>query len=336
MVSIIILTHNAPDYVKLTLESLAITQEVEYEVIVLDNASDQPTQDLLWGLKTQGLIHKLIFVSENTFFSRGNNLAFHFCNAKSDYVLLLNFDVEIRNPQWLKMMLSVHKPGITALGLAFTSNLDYLADGYCCLIDRMLYDRFPMREDFEWWHSLPYTKFLLLQNGYTVQAVRRHDELIFHFGGKSGNDWINAKGSDRANRDTAANWFLQSKGYVKQIYSLTKEVGSSKNTFNHIYGISSDNWCAPMSNFEISTGSKGRIEIVGYNPMEYFGTKEIVFIANNAIVLSEKIPRGLFCLVLSVLPNTLLNIRVNCNFSFKATPPDIRTLSFVLSDINAA
>ena len=50
MTSIIILVHNAYDYVKNTIETLQMTKNKDYEVIVLDNASEKKVQKLLLKL----------------------------------------------------------------------------------------------------------------------------------------------------------------------------------------------------------------------------------------------------------------------------------------------
>lgn len=44
MISIVMLTFNAPIYVSHTIKTLAKTEGVDYELVVLDNASDEPTK----------------------------------------------------------------------------------------------------------------------------------------------------------------------------------------------------------------------------------------------------------------------------------------------------
>jgi glycosyltransferase involved in cell wall biosynthesis len=57
-VSIPMLTHNAPRYVELSVRSLVrYTCNVSYELMVVGNASNQPTKDRLKQLRTEGLIH---------------------------------------------------------------------------------------------------------------------------------------------------------------------------------------------------------------------------------------------------------------------------------------
>lgn len=59
MTSIIILVHNAYNYVKNTIETLQMTKNKDYEVIVLDNASEKKVQKLLLKLYQQKKIDKL-------------------------------------------------------------------------------------------------------------------------------------------------------------------------------------------------------------------------------------------------------------------------------------
>lgn len=54
-VSIMMLTHNAPDYVRIAVESVRErTEGVAYELVVVDNASDPTTIALLEELKARG------------------------------------------------------------------------------------------------------------------------------------------------------------------------------------------------------------------------------------------------------------------------------------------
>ncbi len=334
MVSIIILTHNAPEYVKLTLESLSITKDVEYEVIVLDNASEDETKDLLWFLKKRGLIKKLIYESENTFFSRGNNLAFKFCDKNSKFVLFLNSDIEIKDPFWLKKMLSIHKNGATSLGLCMTQEGRFIADGYCLLIDKDLYERFPMREDYEWWYSLTYTESQLLKNEYSILAVKNHEELIHHFGGKSGDAWKSAKGMNTT-ENLSDRWLEKCKKQVNPIFSLSKGIGNDKEKFNMIRGVSSDDWCAPIVDFEIKTLDKGKIKLDGYYPNLLTGDETGAILVDGKMVSEFTINQQSFSFDFSAPQNSIVHVTIKSDFSFQATPPDVRELSFILSNVVA-
>lgn len=136
-------------------------------------------------MKQKGYIDKLIFEKENTLFAKGNNTASSLCNTNSDYILLLNSDVEIRDKDWLRILLENHKRGATAYGVC-DGNPHTRADGYCFLIDKDLYMKYKLDEQFEWWWSVTKLQAQLLRDGYDVCAIRNHDNLIYHYGGASG------------------------------------------------------------------------------------------------------------------------------------------------------
>ena len=193
MISIIMLSYNAPLYTKHSLMTLKKTEGVEYEVIVLDNNSKENTKKMLKKMKDRGYIDKLIFEKENTLFARGNNIASLSCDKNSDYILLLNSDVEIRDKDWLKLLLDNHKRGATAYGVC-QGNPHTRGDGYCFLIDKDLYLKYKLDENFEWWWSVTKLQAQLLKDGYEVCAIKNHNHLIYHYGGASGKGWMNSKG----------------------------------------------------------------------------------------------------------------------------------------------
>ena len=117
-VSILMLTHNAPRYVRKTLVSLKKhTKNVEYELIVLDNGSKRITKRLLEHYKKRGFIDKLVLSEENLLFAKGNNKAFQYAKD-SDYILLLNSDIKIKSDSWLKTLIDIQPEngGISAYG----------------------------------------------------------------------------------------------------------------------------------------------------------------------------------------------------------------------------
>ncbi len=333
LVSILMLVHNAPEYVRLALDTLATTQEVDYEVIVLDNASGEDTQSLLWACKREGLIDKLLFESENTYFARGNNLASHFCDAASRYIVLLNSDVEIKSPLWLRSMLDIHTRGATTLGRFSTDGGRSVADGYCFLVDKDLYSEYRMREDFEWAYSLADLQARLLIAGYDVRAVLEHEELLHHFGGKSGNAYLSAK-NWRIDQSPYDEWLSASDKQVESIYSLTQKVGSGKDTYHKKRGICPDDWCLADAELEIATGPEGVVWLKGYYPRELAGTEVCTF-RSAAGMLEVPIREQLFEVEIPAAPNALVSVGISPNFSFQPDPPDIRELCFLLTDVNA-
>jgi GT2 family glycosyltransferase len=92
-ISIIILTHNAHDFLKLTLTSVYTQRGVDYEVIVVDNNSNDNTKEMVTSQFPQAQ-----FVARDTSigFSAGNNEGVR--RAKSDTILFLNPDVTFTKP----------------------------------------------------------------------------------------------------------------------------------------------------------------------------------------------------------------------------------------------
>jgi glycosyltransferase involved in cell wall biosynthesis len=198
------LTYNAPGYVDLTIRSLAKnTFDVSYELIVLDNASDQPTRDLVQQLYSEGLITKLKLLDYNSLFSRGNNLAAKLSSPDATHFLLLNSDVKIRNPTWLSNLLDVHKRGITAYGLNLKPSR---IDGYCALIDADLYRENLLDETHQWTWSVAKLQARLLRSGHSVQGFFDHERYLHHFGGKSGRGYVGASGLVLSEAEVTA-WF---------------------------------------------------------------------------------------------------------------------------------
>jgi glycosyltransferase involved in cell wall biosynthesis len=115
-VSIIIPTRNAYPLLRLCLSTLfEKTRYPNFEVVVVDNGSDDPAVlDYLEGLRQAGKI--VVLRDDGPFnFSALNNRAVARCTG--EYVLLLNNDIEIIEPDWLTEMVSVAaRPGVGAVG----------------------------------------------------------------------------------------------------------------------------------------------------------------------------------------------------------------------------
>ncbi|SDG71404.1 glycosyltransferase family 2 protein [Microbacterium sp. 77mftsu3.1] len=202
--SILILTHNAPEYVELTIRSLRKnTQNVEFEVVVVDNASDQETVNLVTRLRDEGLIDKLQLSEVNTLFAGGNNIAASMASDDATHFLLLNSDVEVRASDWLTRLLSHHKEGAVSYGVA-TDPLRL--DGYCLLMDAHIYRAFPLDEGHQWWWSVTKQQAAILVAGYAASGFYEHEQYVHHFGGKSGSAFLSAKGMNVGRREVYG-WF---------------------------------------------------------------------------------------------------------------------------------
>ena len=186
-------THNAPRYVELSIRSLTrYTRNVDFELVVVDNASKSTTTSLLRELQSEGLIHRLIILNYNSFFAEGNNIAAQHASPESSHLLLLNSDVEVKNAEWLSHLLAVHKQGITAYGVV---DHPLRVDGYCLLVDAALYrdhGGYDEANQFFWANTKFQAK--LLAQGYSVQGFAEHERYLHHFCGKSGKDYKSAKG----------------------------------------------------------------------------------------------------------------------------------------------
>lgn len=114
-VAIIIPTHNKVELLRKCIDSIARTTYKNFEIVVIDNDSEDPTT-LAYLRK---LPHRVIRISnlpgQKFSFSRINNEAVRGVDA--DYVLLLNNDTEVRRPDWLSQMMGyAQMAGVGAVG----------------------------------------------------------------------------------------------------------------------------------------------------------------------------------------------------------------------------
>lgn len=186
MISILILAHNAPNYVTEVFESLPLTIfEDGYETVVVDNASDEPTKALLAKYKADGRITKLITSPVNTLFGEGNNIAFAQSDPKASHICLLNTDVQLRSPDWLNnLYLWGTKGGMDIVGYGWVPNPPR-PDGWCCLLRREVYVRYGGIDDvqFPWYFGLSHliARWLRDTKGKAL-ALAFADKFIHHYG----------------------------------------------------------------------------------------------------------------------------------------------------------
>lgn len=218
-VSLLMLTYNAPRYVAKSIVGIKKTRQVDYELIVIDNHSKIKTRALLIVLRLLGYIDKMYFNKENALFAKGNNLASTLTSTNSTHYCLINSDIDVRNPMWLSKLCSLHPEngGISAFGAVLSDPVR--ADGYCMLIDKFLYDKYLLDEQFEWWWSVTKLESQVLKDGYQIVAVRNHEKYLHHYGGASGNGFANAKGMD-IGIDEVKSWFDKKKNDVMIIESV--------------------------------------------------------------------------------------------------------------------
>lgn len=217
-ISILILTHNAPDYVYETLKTLNLVTDLAdrniSEIIVYDNASDKKTKQVIQESLNKGWIDKVYFSKSNILFAGGNNEATKLAAPSTEYYLLLNSDVKIKNRFWLRILLNAKKRGhhgIVSLGACYNPPR---ADGYCFLIDKYLYDHYKLDENFQWWWSITKLQSNILKEGKSILAFKNHENLLHHYGGASGKDYKDAKGMNTSIKDVC-DWFDKCEGKIQ-------------------------------------------------------------------------------------------------------------------------
>jgi len=113
--SIVILNYNTKDLLEGCLKSLVkVKKEVDFEVVVIDNGSDDDSVEFVENLKSQTSNLKFIKNEENLGFAAGNNRARKFCSGK--YVLFLNSDTIVNKNTLSKCLEYIDKnPKVGAL-----------------------------------------------------------------------------------------------------------------------------------------------------------------------------------------------------------------------------
>jgi len=203
-ISILMLTHNAPEFVELAISTInTFTHGVDYELVVVDNDSRQPTRDLLQRLLAARQVGQCRMLDYNSLFAAGNNIAAGLAAADATHFLLLNSDVEILHPAWLNNLLSTHQKGISAYGVVSDP---LRVDGWCLLIDAPIYRRHRLDENYQWWWAVTKLQAAVLSDGYWVRGHADYGKYLHHFGGKSGMDFQGAKGMD-VTPEEARSWF---------------------------------------------------------------------------------------------------------------------------------
>lgn len=205
-VSILMLTYNAPWYVYKSITTLKKTENVDYELIIVDNNSNIITRKILKLLYKKGYIDKIFFNDKNSLFAEGNNIASRMVDSSSKYLLLLNSDIKIIDKKWLMNLINIHPKngGISAFGAVLSE--PKRADGYCMLIDKDLYIKYKLDKEYQWWWSVTKLESNILNENKEIIAVVNHESQIHHYGGASGKGYKDAKGMD-INIEEVKKWF---------------------------------------------------------------------------------------------------------------------------------
>lgn len=140
-VSIIVPHHNQPEYLNICLQSIYLMSNLNnYEVIVVDNNSDQETQEYLDMIEAEGI--KVVRNKENKFWSAACNQGVKAADPMSKYFLFLHADTVVLNPSWIDLLVGIsHGHGAGIVGTQLQSyfiqkqRMDFVQE-WCMLMTR--------------------------------------------------------------------------------------------------------------------------------------------------------------------------------------------------------
>jgi len=190
LVSIVVVTFNAPDYVRLCLQSILTRTRLPHELIVVDNASEGPTRRLL--AETTGI--RLLQNEENRLWCAASNQGLQAADPRSRLLLLMNSDVEVLRDDWLEVLLTLlaSRPDVGLVGprhnrVSYGPIYGY-PDGHCLLLRReVLRDAGGRLDEERWpWFGAPAELTVAAYaHGWRYRVVHPDDRVIHHYGGKS-------------------------------------------------------------------------------------------------------------------------------------------------------
>lgn len=207
-VSIVILNYFHPEVIEKCVRTLAMTEGVDYEVVVVDNGSDQATLDQVRAFRDEGLIDTLVENPVNSMFSGGNNIGVAHTNPASEYILLLNSDVAFIRGDWLTKMLgwmegtaewkpcvwdfhpSQPRPGprdIVSIGWSHDVNVQpgmARPEGWCIMYRRSVWQ--DMSEDFPWYYGFEEQVGTIVRAGARCGVLFNYAPYLVHREGASG------------------------------------------------------------------------------------------------------------------------------------------------------
>ena len=115
LASIIVVTYNNLGYTRLCLESVYTrTAFPKFEVIVVDNASQDGTREFLHEFAQAHPTCRVILNETNEGFARANNRGI--AAARGDYLVLLNNDTVVTRPWLSRLIFHLRDPGIGMVG----------------------------------------------------------------------------------------------------------------------------------------------------------------------------------------------------------------------------
>ncbi len=189
--SIIIVTYNALDYVRQCLDSVLKYTAPKHEIVVVDNASDEPTRMFLQETARQHAMIRLIQNEENRLWSPGNNDGLRAMSPDSEFALLLNSDTKVLGPAWLQKLQapfrSSQKIAVTGIQHNFVpiAPMYGAIDGCCFMFPRQLLTEVGYLDEAYPWNGSGFIFSVhAWAKGYKYYHVTDEDVLI-HYGKRS-------------------------------------------------------------------------------------------------------------------------------------------------------
>jgi glycosyltransferase involved in cell wall biosynthesis len=208
LVSIVIVNYKSPRLIETCLRTLDMTEDVEYEVVVVDNGSGEENVALLREHRDAGLISTLVECPINHFFSAGNNIGYRNTNPESEFILLLNSDVAFLRPDWLAKQLAwmegtqvtwgnvwcnqptVPTPGprdIVSIGWSYDAAIvpsHARPEGWCYLVRRLWWR--DLDENFPMGGGLEHAAAIAISEGAKCGVLSQYPSYLVHREGGSG------------------------------------------------------------------------------------------------------------------------------------------------------
>jgi len=119
-VNIGMVTFNRLQFTKQAIDAVVRFTNFPYALTVVDNCSQDGTQDTLKELKRRGVIKNLVLLTENIGIARASNLAWQ-QEPEAGYYLKLDNDIVVQKPDWLTQMVQTVDavPELAALAYNF-------------------------------------------------------------------------------------------------------------------------------------------------------------------------------------------------------------------------
>lgn len=212
VVSIVIVNYFNPRVIDVCLRTLTLIEDVDYEVVVVDNGSDDDTVAELTQHQVEGRIDTLVLEKENHYFSEGNNIGVRNTNPESQFILLLNSDVGFLRGDWLRKQLdwmegtAEYRPSVWGLAptvpkkcrrdivsIGWTHDVNVQPgrvrpEGWCCLIRREWWRE--MSTDFPFHYGFEEMVASAVREGAKIGVLSQYAKYLVHREGGSGRSRI--------------------------------------------------------------------------------------------------------------------------------------------------